>query len=92
MNITETTITQLGGQNKLVAMIGANTFSATGTNTLNFKFKGSKVANYVSISLVNDTYNLTFMKKFDVVKNIENVFVSDLINIFENTTKLRISL
>ncbi len=87
-------LSQLGGTGRLSAMIGAkHFFSDDDGNTLVFKFKGSKVANYVRITLTPaDTYTVDFKKIRGVeakdVKVFEDVYADMLRDIFESTTGL----
>jgi hypothetical protein len=64
MNAATITAQQLGGTNRLKTMIGAKDFMHdNGGNTLMFKFSGSKVANYVRITLnAVDLYDIEFKK------------------------------
>jgi hypothetical protein len=93
--ITATEIlNQLGG-NKFIAMTGATCY-ADG-NTLVSKFKGSKVANIMYVTLnENDLYDVKIckFKNMDVktVKEVNNAYSDMLKEIFENTTGLRASL
>ena len=86
----------MGGQNRLVLMTGANNFGVLG-NSLSFRFKGSKKANYLRITLNSmDTYDLEFGKvhgtNYKVVKTLTYIYSDQLIEIFENTTGLMLSL
>jgi len=95
MTTTTTIINQLGG-NKFVAMTGA-TFFSKGQNTLISKFKGSKIANIMYITLdADDTYTVKICKfrglNETTVKELSGVYFDMLKPIFENTTKLRTSL
>ena len=94
MNTIETIINQLGA-GKFIATTGAH-FMARGQKTLIARFKGSKIANHMEITLnENDLYNVTFMK---VAKNVKDVFngvdysAEMLCPLFESITKLRTSL
>ncbi len=89
-------IDALGGYGKLSAMIGANSFGYSKNYTA-FKFKGSKKANYVKITLNSkDLYDIEFKKiwgnKIKDVAEFKDVYVSDLKNIFENVTELYLSI
>ena len=94
--VAQTIIEQLGGQGKLIAMIGANGLGTNG-NDLVFKFKCSRVANYVKIKLNSlDLYDIEFgkIKKFnyDIVETFEGVYADMLVDIFESTCKVNLSL
>lgn len=89
------TIRQLGGFGRLKTFVGAKDFVSDG-NTLRFRFKGSKVATHLSITLNSlDTYDLKFLKVWgkDVktVKEFENIYADQLVEIFEETTGLYLS-
>ena len=99
--VAKTIFKQMGGTNKLSAMIGANNF-AFGTNQdqeiyVTFRFKVSKVANQVRITLNHsDTYTMEFFKirgtNVKAIEKISMVYCDQLIKFFENTTKLYLSL
>ena len=96
IEIANEILKQLGGRNKLTMMIGMKDAFAI-ENGLVFKFKMSKIANYVSIVLNgNDLYDVTFKKlrgfNSKDVEILEDVYCDDLKSIFENTTKLYLSL
>jgi len=81
---------------RLTAMTGAHTFIDHG-NAVSFKFKGSKVANFVKISLdASDTYTVTFgkIRKYELTKQQEFTFVyaDALKSVFESITGLYLSL
>ena len=85
---------QLGG-NKFVAMTGATCYS--NGNTLVSKFKGSKVANIMYVTLnENDLYDMKICKfkgmDVKIVKEESGVYADMLKPIFEKTTGLRISI
>jgi len=88
----EQVIQQLGGFRRLQSMINAQHFSKA-EDYVTFKFTGSKVANYLKVTLLpSDTYKVVFIKlwgsKVKVVKEVENVYADSLIELFENTTGL----
>ena len=94
MKATNTILNQLGG-NKFIAMTGAACYSDG--NTLVAKFKGSKVANIMYVTLnENDLYDVKIckFKGLDVkaVKEVNNAYADMLKTIFEQTTGLRTSL
>jgi len=93
-NILQGIIQQLGG-NKFAAMTGA-TFMSDG-NTLITKFKGSRVANIMYITLdPSDTYTVRFCKyrglNVKEIKNMSGIYSGMLCPIFEKTTGLKTSL
>lgn len=82
---------------RLKAMVGADKMSYDNVGTLRFKFKGSKVANWIKISLNSmDLYDVEFIKihgtKMTIVKEFNNVYNDQLKGIFEKTTGLYLSL
>ena len=94
MNTATQILFQLGG-NKFIAMTGATCFHSG--DTLIVKFKGSKIANLMNVSLnTNDTYTVEISKfrglDKKVVKLLSNVYADMLKSVFEETTGLRTSL
>ncbi len=96
--IAQTIIQQMGGNGRLKAMIGMWN-PCVEENGISFRFKGSKIANYIKVILEgNDTYTVTFMlidahkDSCTEVKSFDNVGDVMLKDIFEETTKLRLSL
>ena len=94
MNTATQILSQLGGK-KFIAMTGAVCFSDK--NTLITKFKGSRIANIMYVTLEeNDLYTVKIAKfrGLDVktIKEVKNVYADMLTSIFENTTGLRTSL
>lgn len=94
--VAEIIIQQMGGFGRLKCMVGADYFVANG-NDVSFKFKGSKVANYIKIKLNEmDLYDIEFGKiwgyNYKIVKEVNGVYNDQLISIFEDTTKLYLSL
>jgi hypothetical protein len=95
-SVAETILEQLGGNSRVALMAGVTTF-LTGSNCLSFKFKGSRVANYVSIKLeADDTYTVEFVKtgklNFKSIKKVSGIYADGLIELFENTTGLALRL
>ena len=93
MNTATTILNQLGG-NKFIAMTGATCYSDG--NTLISKFKGSKVANIMYVTLnENDTYDVKLCKfrGLDVktIKEVTGAYAEMLKPIFEGTTGLKAS-
>jgi hypothetical protein len=87
-------LNQLGG-NKFIAMTGATCYSDG--NTLVSKFKGSKVANIMYITLnENDLYDVKICKfkgmDIKTVKEVNGAYANMLKPLFEKTTGLRASL
>lgn len=94
--VADTIAKQLGGISKLQAMVGAKNMSYS-ADSFQFKFSGSQVANYVEIKLLpSDTYKITFYKirglNAPIVKEVSGVDASQLRELFEQTTKLYLSL
>lgn len=105
MAVADITLSQLGGSRRLSAMVGAHGFySDNNGQTLTFKFKMCKEANYVKITLnAMDTYDIEFVKigrlnkkTFQVpvktVKTYEGVYADNLRDVFESFTGLYITL
>jgi hypothetical protein len=87
---------QLGGTGRLQSMVGAKNM-AYDADSFQFKFQGSPVANYVVIKLLpSDEYKVTFYKirglNAPIVKEVSGVDASQLRDLFEQTTKLYLSL
>ncbi len=58
----EIILEQIGGSRRLKMFVGAYDFLKDGENTLMFKFKGSRKANYLKITLNSmDLYDMEFM-------------------------------
>lgn len=95
--IAQTTLAQLGGTNRLAAMIGAYNFAFDKGGEVSFRFKGCKDWNYIKITLnADDTYTVQFAKIRGVnVKWGEArimVPVENLRTLIENETHLYLSL
>jgi len=89
-------LAQLGGR-KFIAMTGAVCYSNNNGKTLIVKFKGSKVANIMYVTLNEmDTYDVQICKyrgmEVKTVKEVKGAYADMLKNIFEATTFLRTSL
>jgi len=89
---------QLGGGNKLAAMIGAHGFTSEGRD-LSFAFKGSREANRVKITLNElDLYTVEFFKfspktlACPMVKELPMVDCAELTRCFELVTGLYLSI
>ncbi|MDA3854893.1 MAG: hypothetical protein PF569_01445 [Candidatus Woesearchaeota archaeon] len=99
MTIIETMVSQLGG-NKALAMTGGRFIADTENCTLRFIFKGSRKMNRVHIKYDEalDLYNMDFLKyspskmTSKSVKTFEGVYCDQLIELFEETTGLYLSL
>lgn len=98
-NPAEIILSQLGGSGRLGAMIGAHTFlhSAKDPSWLSFKFKGSRKANYVRVTLdASDSYTVQLMKLrgFDAkeVYTASGIDVCRLRAAIEDNTGLYLSL
>jgi formate-dependent phosphoribosylglycinamide formyltransferase (GAR transformylase) len=94
-NAIATTIAQQLGGNKFIAMTGAS-FMADG-NTLIVKFKGSRIANIMYVTLNSmDLYDVKICKyrglNVKVIKEVEGAYNDMLCPIFEQTTGLRTKL
>lgn len=96
--IAQTVVQQLGGQRRLKLMVDAWNFHQE-NNGVSFRFKGSKIANYIKITLAaNDTYTLEFMlinpsKGLCEPKEIfPHIYVEMLQGTFQDYTKLALSL
>lgn len=100
--IAQTIIYQMGGANRLTAMIGANSFTY-GSMEYNgftqpfmaFKFKMNPTMKSLRVIYEEgkDTYVMQFLGRTGkVIKEIEDVYCDDLIDIFENTTRLYLRL
>ncbi len=95
MNAAQTILQQLGG-NKFIAMTGASCYS-DGPNKLVVKFKGSKVANLMYVTLNSmDTYDVQICKfrGMDVktVSHVNGVYCDMLRPMFTEITGLYTSL
>lgn len=90
----KTTINQMGGYGKLKAMINMRDIIAdSNNNCFYFKFSGSKKLNLCKITLNSmDTYDLTFYLNAKEKKCLKDIYAENLIEIFETTTCLRLSL
>ena len=94
MTIAATIQSQLG--HRTFAMMGAFNFLDHG-DALGFRFKGSRKANHVKVTLAaDDTYTLTFNKirgyDFKEVATVAGVYASNLHAVIESTTGLYTSL
>ena len=95
MSVAQTILAQLGG-NKFIAMTGAKNL-ASGSDSLQFKFSGSKAANSLQVVMgENDTYTMKFFKirgfNFVEVATINDVYAESLKSSFESFTGLATSI
>jgi hypothetical protein len=96
----ETILSQLGGQNRLNAMIGAKYFiRCDKTHFVSFKFtaKSPSKINFIKITLTpNDTYSVEFGwvrgLNYTVRKEVVQVYADTLISTIEGVTGLRLTL
>lgn len=96
MTTAQIILQQLGGR-RFMAMTGATCYQDNNGQTLVTKFKGSKIANIMYITLNGlDLYDVKICKyrgqEVKTVKELNNVYSDMLQDIFEDTTKLRTSL
>jgi hypothetical protein len=94
LQVAKTILFQMGGANRLSAMIGARYF-AGGENNLTFQFRGSKIANLIRITLKpSDTYTMEFFKTrgsdCKKVSEDEMIYCDMLRDVFEMATGLAI--
>ena len=90
MQVGEKIIEQLGGKEELKEKIGASLFSLKNMG-VTFKFKGFIKADKVSITLNNlDLYDVIFYNENKIVEEFNNVFVEDLVRLFEEYTNLHL--
>jgi hypothetical protein len=94
MTIATKILNQLGG-NKFIAMTGANCYSDG--NTLVTKFKGSRIANIMYITLnEKDLYTIKICKfkgmEIKTIKEVNNAYADMLKSTFELVTGIRTSL
>ena len=97
-NVATTIAQQLGGTNKLSAMIGANGFVAS-EDSLKFSFKGCRKGNMLRVTLnADDTYTVEMFKynrrtfECPCVKSLSGVYADMLTSVFESWTGLYTSL
>lgn len=91
----QTTINQLGG--RMFTMMTAASYYKVNENTLRVKFKGSKNANCMDISLnENDLYNVKFIKIWGAnvtyVDSASDLYCDQLQSYFTEVTKLYTTL
>lgn len=91
----KTTIAYLGGMGRLKAMTGAYNFLIEADNVVSFRFKGSRKANTIKLTLTgDDLYTVEFLKyspskmEFKAIKKVEGYYFDMLAPLFEETTGL----
>jgi hypothetical protein len=94
----QTILNQMGGTNRLTAMIGARNF-CTVANGVKFNFKGSRKANVCIITLSpNDTYTMQLGKinlrtcAYEIATEESELYFNEMVGMFEEKTGLRLSL
>ena len=97
MKTTAQEILNTLGGNKFIAMTGATVYSDNNGQTLIAKFKGSRIANIMYVTLNSlDLFDVKIckFKGLDIitVKELNNCYVDMLKPLFESTTGLRTSL
>lgn len=95
MDVATIIFQQLGG-NRVIAMTGATHF-VKDEYSLKFKFKGSKKANCIKITLNSmDLYDVEYFKirgvNFKSVAESNGIYEDMLVKDFESTTGLYLSL
>jgi len=99
LTVAQTIITQMGGQRRLAAMVGASNFAGDNTS-VQFSFKGSRKANKcrVEYDAGADLYTFQLWKwnkrtlDLSKVYELEGVYFDMLIDLFESETELYLSL
>lgn len=96
MNTGHEILNQLGGYNKLDAMLGLQSVLKI-PNGVSFRFKTtSSSANYIAIKLVQDEYDIEIGNirglKYKKIFSQQNVPNSKLKDIIEDICKVRLSL
>ena len=102
VEIATTIANQMGGTRRLSMMAGAKNFAADGP-ALQFKFGAQRRFNFCKVTLrSDDTYTMEISKvsfvrkegvhKFTNVKTFDGVYCDQLVEIFERTTGLYLSL
>lgn len=93
--IAETILAQMGGINRLRAMIGVKIFIAL-ENGVQFKFPAGRGINFVKIVLRNDLYDVEFGyargMDYKVKAEQQGVYADQLKGVFEEATQLYLSL
>lgn len=94
--IAKTILQQMNGMGRLKCMIGAYNFADHGDG-VSFRFKGSKIANYIKVVLDDaDTYSVELGKiwghQYKVKKSYDSIYNDQLVRILERDTGLYLSL
>jgi len=92
LTVAKTIAKQMGGTRKLSMFVGATSFGGE-ENALSFRFKGSKKANMVKVTLTPlDLYKVEFSKivKYEQkeIATFDGIYCDGLIDLFEKTTGL----
>lgn len=97
--IADTTISYLGGYNKLMAMVNAKNFVYDKEGGIQFWFSGNKNMNIVKFSLTHeDLYKVTFYKynrrtmDVKVVDEYDGIYAEQLKELFEQVTGRYLSI
>lgn len=100
MEIATTILNQMGGTGRLGVMIGAKNFAAS-QRAVQFRFGAQRRFNFCKVALNgDDTYTMeisrvangkTGIKKTNV-NHFETVYCDQLVELFERTTGLHLSL
>lgn len=97
LQVAKTILSQIGG-NRVVAMIGAHSFTGT-ENALTFKFKAraSNSSNCIRITLTpDDLYKVEFIslrgKSVKTKGEFDSIYAEDLKHLIEKETRLYLSL
>ena len=96
VSVANTIIDQFGGTRRLSLMVNAKNFTR-GPDSFSFKFSGSREFTHIRVVLTAaDTYTVTFMKftgtKLGATKEFTDIYADMLVTLFEDTTKLYLSL
>lgn len=101
MKVHEIIIEQMGGINRLVAMVGAHSFrylELEQNTSLFFKFRMNPKMNTLKVTYdyAKDLYEMEFSKatprNYKALHHYTDVYAEDLIPIFESTTGLDLRL
>lgn len=108
LRTANTILDQLGGQRRLMAMVGMKRWTVgefgTGRPSTSFRFKGSKKSNTLLVTYrADDTYDVTFLKmsmnkkKTDFAsakkqEKFEGIYADMMIPLFEEQTGLYLTL
>lgn len=96
--IADTIITQIGGVNRLVSMIGAHSFIAAERAVLfGLRARAKSGINCIEVKLTaDDLYTVTFIRRsrtrYDRVEIIDGIYADMLKGIIEQHTGLYLSL